>query len=122
MRGLGCGKAIKDPRGLGPGPFSEKHLPRERGVLVQLQVGDGKTPGPCLQRPRGCFCTHTGLVRVHLLSMSYPEVKVVGPAPLVQMPFGDPLSLWGCRWRLGGPSRVTCLLGQQGWRLATKSP
>ena len=64
MRGLGCGKAIKDPRGLGPGPFSEKHLPREGGVLVQLQVGDGKTPGPCLQRPRGCFCAQGWCVSV----------------------------------------------------------
>ena len=121
MRGLGCGKAIKDPRGLGPGPFSEKHLPREGGVLVQLQVGGGKTPGPCLQRPPGLLL-RTGLVRVRLLSMSYPEGKLVGPAPLVQMPFGDPLFLWGRRWQLGGPSGVTCLLGQQGWCLPTKSP
>ena len=63
-----------------------------------------------------------GLVRVRLLSTSYPEGKVVSPAPLVRMPFGDPLSLRGCCCRLGGPSGVTCLLGQQGWRLATKSP
>ena len=64
----------------------------------------------------------TGLVCVHFLSTSYPEGKVVGPPLLVRMPFGDPLSLWGRHRRLGGPSGVTCLLGQQGWRLVTKSP
>ncbi|CAM9212943.1 unnamed protein product [Rangifer tarandus platyrhynchus] len=50
------------------------------------------------------------------------EGKVVGPAPLVRMPFGDPLSLRCHRRHLVGPSGVTWLLGRQGWRLATKSP
>lgn len=64
----------------------------------------------------------TGLVRVRLPARSSPEGKVVGPALLVRMPFGEPLSLRGHRRRMGGPSGVTWLLGQQGWRLATKSP
>ena len=56
----------------------------------------------------------TGEVCVRLPSTSSPEGKVVGPAALVRMPFGDPLSLRGRRRRLGVPSGVTWLLGQQG--------
>ena len=47
-----------------------------------------------------------GLVRVRLPSTSYPEGKGVGPASLVRMPFGDPLSLRGRRRWLGSPSGV----------------
>ncbi|KAB0340387.1 hypothetical protein FD754_023174 [Muntiacus muntjak] len=61
--GVSCGKAIKGPGGGGgggPGPFSEKHHLRVGGIVVQLQVGDGRTRGPCVQRPGGCFCARGG--------------------------------------------------------------
>ena len=63
-----------------------------------------------------------GAVGVRLRSTSSPEGKFFTPAPLVRLPFGDPLSLRDRSRQLGGPSGVTWLLGQQGWRLATKSP
>ncbi|KAB0339596.1 hypothetical protein FD755_024904, partial [Muntiacus reevesi] len=56
VRAWGCGKAIKDPRVRGQGHLLEKHRLGGGGVVVQLQVGDGRTRGPCLQRPGGCFC------------------------------------------------------------------
>lgn len=64
-------------------------------------------------RAPGAASEH-GEVCVRLPSTSSPEGKVVGPAALVRMPFGDPLSLRGRRRRLGVPSGVTWLLGQQG--------
>ena len=121
VRGWGCGKAIKGPRGRGPGPFSEKHPLREGGVVVQLQVGDGNTRGPCLQRPGGCFCTRGRCVSVALqhltrrARLSRPSAAGTDAVPGPSVPEGR-------RRRLGDASGVTWLLVQQGWRLATKSP
>ena len=72
-----------------------------------------KLPWALCAEPQGLLLS-TREVCVRLPSTSYPEGKVVGPEPLVRMPFGDPVSLRGHRWRLGIPSGVTWLLGQQG--------
>ncbi|KAB0339870.1 hypothetical protein FD754_023587 [Muntiacus muntjak] len=62
VRAWGCGKAINGPRVRGQGHLSEKHRLRGGDVVVQLQAGDGRTRGPCLQRPGVCFCARVWCV------------------------------------------------------------
>lgn len=119
--GVGLWESHQRPEGAGPRPFL-REAPSEGRRLRCAEAGRRwKDAWALFAETRGLLL-RTGEVHVRLPSTSSPEGKVVGPAPLVRMPFGDPVSLRGRRRRLGGPSGVTWLLGQQGWRLATKSP
>lgn len=121
VRGWGCGKAIKGPKGRGPRPFFGE-APSEGRRRRRAAAGRRWKHSWALFAETRRLLLHTGAVRVRRPSTSYTEGKIVSPAPLVRMPSRDPLSPRGRRRRLGGPSGVTWLLGQQGWRLATKSP
>ena len=113
VRGWGCGETPRGPRGRGPGPFFGAG-PSEGRRRRRAAAGRRWKPSwaSCAE-PRALLLS-TGELCVRLPSTSSPEGKVVGPAPLVRMPFGDPLSLRGRRRRLGVRSGVTWLLGRQG--------
>ena len=53
--GVGLWGNPQRPEGAGPRPFLGAQSPREGGVGLQLQVGDGNPRGPCVQSPGGCF-------------------------------------------------------------------
>ena len=119
--GVGLWGSPQRPEGAGPRPFSGAG-PSEGRRRRRAAAGRRWKPSWALcAEPRGLLLS-TGEVCVRLPSTSSPEGKVVGPAALVRMPFGDPLSLRGRRRQSGAPSGVTWLLGQRGWRLARKSP
>ena len=101
------------PEGAGPRPFFG--APQSEGRRRQgVAAGRRWKPSWALcAEPRGLLLS-TGEVCVRLPLTSSPEGTVVGPAPLVQMPFRDPLSRRGRHRCLGVRSGVTWLLGQQG--------
>ena len=51
----GLWESPQRPEGAGPRPFFGAGSLREGSVGVQLQVGDGKPHGPCVQSPGRCF-------------------------------------------------------------------
>ena len=111
--GVGLWGNPQRPEGAGPRPFFGAG-PSEGRRRRRAAAGRRWKPSwaSCAE-PRALLLS-TGELCVRLPSTSSPEGKVVGPAPLVRMPFGDPLSLRGRRRRLGVRSRVTWLLGRQG--------
>ena len=120
MRGGTVGKH-QWTEGMGPRSFFRDGLSEGRRRRLAAAGRRWKRSWALFAETQGLLL-RTGAVRVRLPSTSYPEGKVVGPALLVRMPFGDPLSPRGHCRRLGGPRAVTWLLGQQGWCLATKLP
>lgn len=119
--GAGRWDSPRGAEGAGPGP-SFGGRPSEGRRRRGAAAGRRWEPSWALLAETRGLLLSTGEVRVGLPSTPSPEGKVVGPAPLVRMPFGDPLSPRGRRRRLGAPSGVTWLLGQQGRRPARKSP
>ena len=118
---VGLWESHQRPQGAGPRPFFGEAPSQGRRRPRAAAGRRWKHSWALFAETRGLLL-RTRLVRVRLPSTSYPEGKLFGPASLVRMPFGDPLSLRGRRRRLGGPSGVTWLLGQQGWHLPTKWP
>ena len=119
--GVGLWESHQRTEGAGPRPFF-REAPSEGRRRRRAAAGRRWKHSRALFAETRRLLLHTGAVRVRRPSTSYPEGKIVSPAPLVRMPSREPLSPRGRRRRLGGPSGVTWLLGQQGWHLPTKWP
>ena len=105
--GCGRGKAIRGPRGRGPGPSEGRRC---------CNAGSGrrwKHSWACLQRPGGCF-----YARGRWVSVSVPRLprraSFVTPAPLVRLPFGGPSVPEGSLPAVGWPQRGDLAPGSAG--------